>query len=422
MVVKPPCTKIEIPATENQSTPIKIEIKRKSRCCGGMSKLEVLKVLGSFLVPLLIGVFTIASAVQQHLLSEANRLADMQIATQQRDQEQRQANELHQETVYAVYIQEMSEVSMKLKRENLNHDELDQEWRVVRAKSLSAIRQFDAKRKSYLIQFLYETQFLFRNRSPIDLSGSNLSGIRLTRPDSLSVTFDRIALTHVALSYTSFADLRLMQADFSGSILMNSNFANAFLLETNFTGCDLRNADLRGVLTDHMIIRDVNLSGAILETPFPTIANTILPNGSYVFYSDDKLKSDRFNASVNLIKNGDFVCENNTNSSEISGWIAWFKPVAIVVRYSSLPSFAENSSVDDCVLWGQTMNNPGISLQQIVYLDNYTRLIDSGNASYEFSFDAGGIDIDEDYVSLTADFRGHHSQLLISHQCRKYPS
>ena len=339
MPVEPPCTKIEIHQSESNASPsINKDTKQNNQrqCCGGSSKVEAIKLLGSFLVPLLIGIFTIASTVQQHLANEQNRLNDIQIAAQQREQEQRQANELHQETVYAVYIQEMSELSLKLRRENLSNDELNQQWRVFRAKSLSAIRQFDIKRKSNLIQFLYETQFLFNNRSPIDLSGSDLSGIRLTRPDSLAVTFNNIALTNVVLKDTSLADLRLTEADFSGSVLSNSDFSNAFLLRTNFTGCDLRNVDLRGVVTDYMIIRDVNLSGAILGTPFPTIANTILPNGSYVFYSADKLKSDKFNASVNLITNGDFVCENNTNSTEIIGWAAHPNRVAIVQHYSNI--------------------------------------------------------------------------------------
>jgi uncharacterized protein YjbI with pentapeptide repeats len=362
------------------------------------------------------------TTIQQYQVNNQNRLKDLQIATQQRAQEQRQANELHQETVYAVYIKEMGELSLKLKADNISDTELKQHWRLARAKSLSALRQFDTQRKSHLIQFLYETQFLYNNRSPIDLGGSDLSGITLTGHVGLEVCFDHIALTHVVLSNTSFVDLHLMKANLGGSELINTNFSNAYLYEIDFTACDLRNADLRGVHANAAIMKNVDLSGAILVSPFPSIENAILPNGSYVFYSNDNLKSDRFNASVNLVRNGDAVCTNRTDSSMILGWEARHNLVAIafVEKYSRFPSFERNYSADDCVFWGGSINNPDGYLHQTVFFDSYTRLIDSGNASYEFSFNAGGIDSFNDSIQLSIGFRAQNGQTMRTHTFRKY--
>ncbi|CAF1501162.1 unnamed protein product [Rotaria sp. Silwood1] len=377
------------------------------------------KVLGTFLVPLVISIFTIVTTIQQYHVNKQNRLKDLEIASRQRDQELKQADTLHQETVYAVYIKEMGELSSKLKTKNLSSIELDQQWKLARAKTLSTLRQLDTKRKSYIIQFLYEIELLFTNCSAIDLSGSDLSGIILMGHVDLEFIFDYIALTYIVLSNTSFVNLHLKNANFSGSVLNNANFSNAYLFEVDFTGCDLTNADLRGVHAEFAIMKNVNLSGAIFgKVPPAEIKNAILPNGSYVFYSKDHLQSDLFNESVNLIINGDANCQTNKNSTEIFGWIVRKEPAAIVTEYSELPSLIGNISRDDCVFWGGTRNSSIGYLHQRVFFFDYSRLIDTGRALYEFSFDTGGINEYRDYVYLTMEFRAASSQSLMSTRFR----
>ncbi|CAF4641571.1 unnamed protein product [Rotaria sp. Silwood1] len=388
---------------------------RRRTCCG-LSRIKTLKVLGTFLVPLVIGIFTIATTIQQYEINKQNRLKDWEIAARQRAQELKQADILQQETVYAVYVKEMGELLSKLKTKNVSNTELDQQWKLARAKTLSALRQLDTKRKSYIIQFLYETELLFTNSSAIDLSGSDLSGIILTDHVGMAFMFDYITLTYVVLSNTSFVNLHLMKADFSGSLLNNANFSNAYLFQVNFTECDLTNADLRGVHAEFAIMKNVNLSGAVFgKVPPVEIKNAILPNGSYVFYSKDHLQSDLFNESTNLITNGDANCQTNKNSTEIFGWVVRHEPVAIVTKYSELPSLITgNISIDDCVFWGGTRNNSIGYLHQRVFFFDYSRLIDSGRALYEFSFDTGGINEYNDYVYLTMQFRAASGQSLRS--------
>lgn len=50
----------------------------------------------------------------------------------------------------------------------------------------------------------------------------------------------------------------------------------------------------------------------------------------------------------------------------------------------------------------------------LVMADFYSRLIDSGRALYEFSFDSGGIDAYSDSVFLTLQFHAHGDQPLDS--------
>jgi hypothetical protein len=268
---------------------------------------------------------------------------------------------------------------------------------------------------------LYEAELLFANRSAIDLGGADLSGIILTGHVGLEINYDHIALTHVVLTNTSFVNLHLLKANLSGSLLTNANFSNAYLYETNLAGCDLRNADLRGNQAAFVIMRNNDLSGAILSKSLPQeVMNSILPNGSYVFYSNDSLQSDLFNESVNLIINGDMNCQTNINSTEIFGWENRSKPIAIIKNYSELPSFIGNVSEDDCLLWGEIRNSSKDFLHQRVSLNNYTRLIDSDRASYEFSFDSGGIDAYSDSAYLTMQFRGYNGRPEAGLSLRKY--
>jgi hypothetical protein len=277
-------------------------LTRRNRSCG-LSRAETLKVFGSFLVPLVIGIFTIVTTIQQYQINYQNRLKDLEIATRLRDQEQKQADLLQQETVFDVYMKEMGELLLKLKVHNVNNTELDQQWKLARVETLSVLRQLDAKRKSYLIQFLYEAELLFANRSAIDLGGADLSEIILTGHVGLEINYDYIALTHVVLTNTSFVNLHLLKA----------------------------------------IPQE--------------IMNSILPNGSYVFYSNDSLQSDLFNESVNLIINGDMNCQTNINSTEIFGWENHSKLIAIITKYSESPSFIGNVSENDCLLWGEIRNS-----------------------------------------------------------------
>ncbi len=71
----------------------------------------------------------------------------------------------------------------------------------------------------------------FANRSAIDLDGADLSGIILTGHVGLKFNYDYIALTHVVLTNTSFVNLHLLKANFSGSLLTNANFNDAYLYD-----------------------------------------------------------------------------------------------------------------------------------------------------------------------------------------------
>jgi uncharacterized protein YjbI with pentapeptide repeats len=398
----------------------KINGKRQKTCCG-FSRIETVKILGTFLVPLVIGIFTIVTTIEHYNVNNQNRIKDMEIASRQRDQELKQADTLQQETVYAVYTKDIGELSLKLKTNNITSIELDQQLKVARAKTLSAIRQLNAKRKGHLIQFLYESGLIFTNRSAIDLSTADLSDASWASRIGMRFRFPYIALTNIVLTNTSFVNSYMLGANFTGSQLNNANFSGTYLFATNFKDCDLVNADLRGIQDHYSIMQNVNLSGAILSDPPPRlISNAILPNGSYVFYSNDSLQSDLFNQSNNLIFNGDANCQSGNNSTEIFGWETRFNPVAIVTDYSKLPSLTGHITRDGCVFWGGTRNSETDYLHQRVYFLDYIRLIDSGHASYQFSFDTGEIDGYNDYVYLRIEFRASTGQTLKLHKFRKY--
>ncbi|CAF1217510.1 unnamed protein product [Didymodactylos carnosus] len=213
--------------------------KSRTRC--GLRLENVLKVGAAFLVPFMIGIFTIVTTMQQNLDNKQNRLNDLEIAACNRDQ----ANELQKDVVYAACIKDISELFMK-DSHNLSENEQQNRYAFASAKTMTTLEQIDGKRKTYLIKFLYQAGLLDKRKTVVDLSGANLNGTDLGGSLDTPLSLNYITLRYVSLLNASFVNVNLKDADFSGSILNGANFTSANLAKTNFTGCDLIQADFRG--------------------------------------------------------------------------------------------------------------------------------------------------------------------------------
>ena len=110
---------------------------------------------------------------------------------------------------------------------------------VLRAKTLTALRQLDGQRKAYLIQFLYEAELLAHNRSPLDLSGAELNKIDLSgrKLDNISLSGALLRETNfsqTSLSHSNLNDVQLTGASFFACQASGSSFIGANLIHTNF--------------------------------------------------------------------------------------------------------------------------------------------------------------------------------------------
>ena len=110
----------------------------------------------SALIPLMIGLFIIVSFLQQQKIDDRRRIEDQKLADWTRQQDQQQANELHYQSVYKSYIDDISNVLFKLERSNETFLTNETRLAYIRTKSLTALEELDWERRTRLFVFLYE--------------------------------------------------------------------------------------------------------------------------------------------------------------------------------------------------------------------------------------------------------------------------
>ena len=177
----------------------------------GKTLWDWLNLLGIFLVPLMIGVFTIVNNLQQ-----------VQIATDQQ-----------REMTLRTYVDNMQDLLLNHKLlESKSGDEVQV---VARARTLSALGELDSKRKGALLKFLYEAQLINYGDVIINLNGANLSDADLSGAD-------------------------LSRADLSGA-----NLSGAELDGSDLFGTDLSAANLQGAtVTNEQLAKAESLQGTIM--------------------------------------------------------------------------------------------------------------------------------------------------------------
>lgn len=143
------------------------------------------KVVGSALIPCVLGVFTIIFTVQQQSLSRIQHTLD----------QQHQLNAQRQ-TLFDASINDISNLLLRTSDTNRTRDE--NFFLYVRTKTLTALRNLNAERKKYILLFLYESGFL-RN-SNLDLSGADFNDIQLIGPYKI----DGLYLPNVSWSNALF--------------------------------------------------------------------------------------------------------------------------------------------------------------------------------------------------------------------------
>lgn len=262
------------------------------------------KLLLSALVPLMIGVFTVINTLQENKLSILQREQDREEARLLRQHSEHQADNLHKENVYAIYLDDVSQLLMS--------NEEGSSLMLIRAKTLSSLRQLDSERKKHLFLFLYDTELIYQLpgkpvSSILDVTDADFSGIYFQGTTEASCSFIYLDLHHVYLSNASFIDCyidrshfndsimyktnfyksRLLRVSFKFALLDRSNFNQAVLFQMDFLGASLVECNFTGtILSKYQIVyfTSANLTGAIIsdeQLSLSVIDNSILPNGTW---------------------------------------------------------------------------------------------------------------------------------------------
>jgi hypothetical protein len=176
---------------------------------------------------------------------------------QQREREQRIANERAQDEALQAYLDQMSDLLIPNEDRPSLYDEKPPESlrSVARARTLTVLPRLDGDRKARVVQFLYESGLIAKRRR-LDLSRADLSG----------------------------ADLS--EADLSGADLSKANLGPPFTtvnIETNLRGANLREARLYKAILFQADLSGADLSGATVLTnqleQAKSLEGTTMPNG-----------------------------------------------------------------------------------------------------------------------------------------------
>lgn len=173
------------------------------------------------------------------------------------------------EAALQAYINNMSEF---LLHENLRESQPEYEGRTIaRIQTLLAFRRLDSQRKRIILEFLYSSGLIFKDKAIIALRGADLSGIDLTRAHLSGADLSGVNLSGADLygaDFGSNADLtgvNLSEADLSAANLTRVCLNGANLHRANLTRANLYKADLRETDLSTANLSYSNLNGAGLE-------------------------------------------------------------------------------------------------------------------------------------------------------------
>jgi len=148
---------------------------------------EWLQLLATFCVPITIGIFTLMNNYQQITLTKTqyetgveNRLTDLKIVADNRQKDLQLADDQQKENILVEY---QNYLALLLLSHQLRTNASSETCHVARFKTLSALRQLDAQRKTYLIQDLFDTDLITtsedRDLPIINLAAADLTNLTL---------------------------------------------------------------------------------------------------------------------------------------------------------------------------------------------------------------------------------------------------
>ncbi|CAF1139824.1 unnamed protein product, partial [Didymodactylos carnosus] len=172
--------------------------------------------------------------------------------------------------------------------EKFSYNDVPKAVPLVHAKTLTALRQLDPKRKVYLVKYLYECKLIARAAysSVIDMYDADLNNVDFSGTSS----FSSISLVGAQLVGASFANRNLTYSDFSYANLTGTNFQNCQLQNADFTGAflqqtDFTNSDLSGADFTETDLTGSNVNAKQLFTT-TSFQAAILPNGTRAMAAD----------------------------------------------------------------------------------------------------------------------------------------
>jgi len=199
----------------------------------------------------------------------------------ERKNEQAIATDNQQEAALQAYIDKMSEL---LLHENLRESDPEKEIRkIARVRTLMVLPRLNNERKRSVLQFLYESGLIDKDKSIVDLYKASLyradlRGVKLYKADLHGADLLEADLNGADLREANLSEAFLNFADFYLTNLREANLGRAqlvtsYLIEANLKGANLCEADLWGANLRGANLTKANLDGADLSETDLTKAN-----------------------------------------------------------------------------------------------------------------------------------------------------
>ena len=185
---------------------------------------------------------------------------------QQEKARDRENTDNQRETALQEYIKEMSGLLLHEKlRESAKGDEART---IARVRTLTILPRLDAKRKYQVLQFLYESGLIGKDKCIVDLRGADLTKADLTKSnfwnaDLSGVDLSHAKLTYVRLNHANLDSADLNSADLSGARLNHANLSEASLIFAHLSEADLSFANLSDASLVGADLIYANLKGVI---------------------------------------------------------------------------------------------------------------------------------------------------------------
>src|SRR5919107_4396729 len=157
-----------------------------------------------------------------------------------------------QQNVLSAYLEQMVRL-LNDKDRPLRHSRGGEEVSILaKVRTLGVLPRLDGERKGRVLQFLYETGLIIKDRSVVDLLGAdlraaNLRGANLRGAELRGADLSRANMGGADLIGADLSGANLREANLHWADLISANLSRAYVGETDLSLADLSGADLRNV-------------------------------------------------------------------------------------------------------------------------------------------------------------------------------
>jgi uncharacterized protein YjbI with pentapeptide repeats len=238
-----------------------------------------LQLLSALAIPVVLAAaglwFTAQQDARQHKFEDQRADEAQNIENLRANAERELAEQRAQDEALQAYLNQMSSLLEKGLRDS---DEGSEVRTVARARTLTVLPRLDSSRKELLLQFLYEAKLIQKGSPVIDFEGVDLRGIDLSQNNlsggpflsSLSSFTSRETMSEfgsdpVDLSGANLSNVKLYGAQLNGVDLSDANLSQAHLGFAQLPSAELSNANFDKAGLKYANLKEANLSNADLS-------------------------------------------------------------------------------------------------------------------------------------------------------------